>query len=433
MKTLEGMLEFPCDVERLPNGNTLIADAGDETGVGSEILEVSPNGCVVWRYGGDLAFAHSAHLMKDGSILISDTSNDRVLSVSQSGEVVLDSDRWGGGTGSLSDGTHLRYPNDAKELPDGSILITDRNNDRCVVVDREGAVLRSFGEGIEHPHNADMLANGNLLLVNSDANRVVEVDRHGTEVWGYGDGSRDTLNFPRDADRLQDGNTLITDSRNHRVIEVTPDGKIVWEFRVDYYASFYEADGLSNGNVLISDQHHHRIIEVDRSGTIVWMFRNRRFWKELSPKLRNGFFTQWDNDGTPAGWYLYSRFAEGGGKTIGGEPGSAGIEYDRSGALCLVQYVAVKPGRHYTFSGRIRTEEVHPDKVAYFQLFFLDEYGGPVCNTAEAPKGNPFTGTTDWTQDTIEAIAPERARTVEIRLFLNGPGKAWMREVLFFA
>ena len=37
-----GMIEFPGSVERLPNGNTLIADGGDELGLGAEVVEVEP-------------------------------------------------------------------------------------------------------------------------------------------------------------------------------------------------------------------------------------------------------------------------------------------------------------------------------------------------------------------------------------------------------
>jgi len=37
-----GMVEFPGTVERLPNGNTLIADGGDELGLGAEVVEVDP-------------------------------------------------------------------------------------------------------------------------------------------------------------------------------------------------------------------------------------------------------------------------------------------------------------------------------------------------------------------------------------------------------
>lgn len=434
--SIEGNLEFPCDVERLPNGNTIIADAGDESGDGSEIIEVNTKGEIVWRYGEGLKFAHSCKRLSNGNTLIADTTNNRVIEVTPGGEVAWSTDMWSDGTGILSDGTHLYYPNDAHELSDGTLLITDRNNNRFVVVDREGGVKRSFCDGIHHPHNADMLDNGNVLIVDSDGNKVLEIDGEGKIVWQYGDGSNDMLNFPRDADRLLNGNTLITDSRNHRVLEVNPVGQVVWEYKVNYYASFYEADRLPNGNTLISDQHHHQVIEVDPYGNIVWMFRNRRHIRKVYPKLTNGFFKKCDENGLPEGWYLYSRFAEGGGSIIWdqSEPGKRypGLEYDRSGALCLIQYAAVKPGERYTFTGKIKTENVEESKMAYFQLFFLDSYGGPICNTGEAPKGNTFSGTTDWTQDTFEAEVPEKATTVEVRLFINGRGKVWMRDLMMF-
>ena len=96
-----GILEFPCGVERLENGNTLIADAGDETSQGSEILEVDPRGQIVWRYGNGLVFAHSAKPMADGSLLVTDTTNDRVLAVSRDFRTVFDSNEWSEGSGKL--------------------------------------------------------------------------------------------------------------------------------------------------------------------------------------------------------------------------------------------------------------------------------------------------------------------------------------------
>lgn len=434
---LQGILEFPCDVERLPNGNTLITDAGDETCVGSEVIEVDPRGQIVWRYDQGLNFAHSAKRLDNGNTLITDTLNDRVIEVSPEGRIVWSSAMLGGGSGKLSDGTRLCYPNDAHELPDGTLLVTDRNNNRCVIFDRQGKVVWQYSGELKHPHNADLLPNGHVLVVNSDTNVVLEVNRAGEVVWRYDHCSGEGLSFPRDADRLENGNTLITDSRHHRVIEVTPHGREVWRFGVDYYASFYEADRLPNGNTLISDQHHHRILEVDPFGNIVWQFRNRRFFRPVHPRLINGSFKQRDADGSPSHWLLFNRFAEGGGRLIWDETAQPrpcpGLEFDRSGALCLVQYVGVIPGVQYTLAGQIRTEGVAEGKMACFQLFFLDEYGGPCENTAQAPKGQAFTGTTDWTQDQVQAVAPARARSVEVRLFINGPGKAWMKGLMLFS
>jgi hypothetical protein len=433
-----GVLDFPCDVDRLPNGNTLITDAGDELSKGSEVIEIDPWGRVVWQFGTSLNFAHSARRLANGNTFICDTTNDRIVEVSPGGEIVFSSESWGGGTGRMSDGSHLAYPNDAHQLDDGTYIVTDRDNDRFVVVDRHGRVLWQFTD-LKGPHNCDVIANGNVLCADSNNNRVIEVNRQGEIVWRYGDGSPEMIDWPRDADRLPNGDTLITDSRNSRVLIVNPTGKVVWEYRVDYNAMFYEADPLPDGHVLISDQFHQQIIEVDPSGTIVWMFRNRRIPHPIHPRLRNGTFRQRDDNGVPADWMVYTRLCSDprGGTVIWTEDererSCPGLSYDRNGALCLFQVVEVRPGTTYRLAGSIKTEDIAPDGLAYFQLAFLDSYGGLVENVETAPKGRIFTGTNDWTQDSFEALAPPEARSVEVRLFISGRGKAWMRDVMFFS
>ena len=435
LKEREGLLDFPCDVERLPNGNTLIADAGDNTGKGSEIIEVNTAGQIVWHYADGLRFAHSAKLLPNGNILITDTTNNRVIEVTRKHEIVFNSDDWGGGTGRLSDGSHLHYPNDAHLLEDDTLLITDRNNDRCLIVNRHGKVIWEY-KGARHPHNADMLPTGNVILADSDGNRVIEVDRQGRVVWSYSGDKENVLSWPRDADRLPNGNTLIGDSKHSRVLEVTPEGKIVWIFEVPYFANFYDVDKLPDGNVLISDQQHHQVLEVDQFGNIVWLFRNDRVPYPVLPKLMNGNFKQQTVDGLPEYWMPYFKTSEGGGKIIWDTSDknspSPGVEFDRDGAFCLYQVVGVKAGRKYTFRGDIRAEILNGGAVVFFQLAFLDTYGGLIEDVSTAPKGTIITQSTKWFRDTVTAIAPPRATAVEVRLFISGSGRAWMRNVEFF-
>lgn len=422
------MLDFPCSVQRLPDGNTLIADAGDELGEGSEILEVNPAGEVVWRYAAGLAFAHSAERLADGATLITDTNNQRLLMVARDGRVLLDSAQWG----CLSDGSRLAYPNDAHQLDDGTFLVTDRNRDRVVIVDAAGRVRWNLSSPlIHHPHNADRQANGNLLVAASGCNRVLEIDPAGAVVWSYGDAAGGLLNFPRDADRVAEQRVLITDSRHHRVLEVNPLGEVEWQFGVDYYASFYEADQLPNGNVLIADQHHHRVLEVDRSGSIVWTFANHRPRVPTLARLRNGALADPDPaTGVPAGWHVYRRFAEGAGEFARGADGAPGLANRGSGALFLAQRVAVEPGRRYTLTGALRTEGLAPAAAAHLQLYFLDGAGGALSSAAAAPRSARLRGTVPWQEAGLAARAPAAARAVEARVFVGGgPGRVFARSL----
>ena len=293
---IPGNVEMPLGVERLPNGHTLIADGGDEAGFGSEVLEVDPGGNIVWQFddSGRLKFAHSSRRMPNGNTLITDTTNSRLVEVTLEKKIILTSDQWGRGKGRLSDGSHLHYPNEAFELADGTFLVTDRNNDRCLQVSREGKVLWSFGENeLHHPHNANPLPNGNILVSDSDGNRVLEVNRRKEIVWSYGDGSAEMLWWPRSAIRLPNENTLITDTKNHRLLEVTKEGKAVWKFQTEHVDTFYLTHATPQGTFLTSSADgHHQVIEIDRACNYVWIFRNYRRPFPLYSHLTNGFFKE---------------------------------------------------------------------------------------------------------------------------------------------
>ncbi|MBN1104397.1 MAG: hypothetical protein JXL84_13350 [Deltaproteobacteria bacterium] len=428
-----GMVEFPGTVERLPNGNTLIADGGDELGFGAEVVEVDPLGQVVWSCSEGQRFTHSARMLRNGNVLITDTTNDRVIEVNRKKELVFTSDHWGDRSGRLSDGSHISYPNDAYEMEDNSLFICDRNSNRCLQVDRQGQVIWQYSEGLKHPHNAHPLPNGNVLISDSDRNMILEVSREKKVVWSYGDGSKEILNWPRCAARLENGNTMICDSKNARVIEVSHKGEKVWEFKVNYFAKFYDIQVLQNNHVLVSDQQHHQVIELDRWGNYLWLFRNYRMIGPILPKLMNGSFKERAPDGLPMYWNFARRHDEGGGKIIWDENNKPypcpGLEFDRHGFLYLQQTVAVVPGKRYKMAARIRTEGVKGS--CSLMMCFLDKYGGQVYDMEDIPRGDLYIGDNDWTLDVAETVAPEAATSAELRLYINGGGKAWMKEVMF--
>jgi len=420
------VLDKPLGIERLPDGHTLITDGGGAyyTTTDAAILEVNAAGEVVWSYAGQLAFPHSAERLPGGDTLISDTSNDRVFRVDAAGEIVWSSDKWGGGSGTLSDGSHLHYPNDAELLENGNLLITDRNNDRVIEVDQAGGIVWSYDQ-LTRPHNGDRLPNGNTTIANSEENLVIEVNPAGEIIWSFG--GDEALDWPRDADRLANGNTLVTDSRHGRVLEVDPGGQVVWSFTG--LAIPYEADRLPNGNTLIADNSHRRVIEVDPAGEIVWSFRN--FEEILPAELQNGGFEEdADGDGLPDGWYPADLNAEGEAQflwdaTVVSEgKRSAGGQYRGEGRMSWLQVVAVQPGTDYEFSGQLKAQIL--SGVVAYQLWFANELGGPV--------GEPITvvahqSSIDWVQDEIEVQAPPGAAAVQIWGQIIADGRAWFDDV----
>ncbi len=427
--SLVGILEFPCSVERLPNGNTLIADAGSETGRGSEIIEVNNSAEIVWRSSHGYRFAHAARRTIEGTTVIADTTNDRILEVDAKDNILFSSEEWGGGKGLLSDGSSLLYPNNVQLLADNLFLVTNRNSNNFVVVDRKGKLYHKGGSEVKHPHNCEQIAPNRYIAADSDQNRIVELDENDKIVWHY---SAD-MNWPRDANRLANGNTLITDSKNSRVFEVDKSGKTVWEYKLGYFANLYEGIQLQNGSVLFSDQQHHRVVEVNRLGKVVWEFRNFKKDVPVFDKLTNGFFMKVGDDNLPLAWNIQRRFSEGGGSFLWTENAYGKkvptLEYDRHGALCLQQTVKVVCGDKYDIGCALMSENL--DGFACLQVAFKDEMDGLLCDAALSAKGASVSGDSDWIQDSFQVTVPDRAVFADIRFFITGKGRAAIGDVRF--
>lgn len=417
------ILDKPLGVERLPNGNTLITDAGGAyyTTTDSSIIEVDPQGNVVWTYSGDLRFAHTARPTAAGTLLVTDTTNDRVIQINRAGEIVWTTDDWGNGTGTLSDGSHLFYPNNAEELENGNFLFTDRNNDRVFEVTPDGEVMWTYDELIR-PHNAHRLPNGNTMISDSESNIIIEVNTAGEIVWTFGGGP--ALNWPRNGERLDNGNTLITDSRGGRVLEVDAAGETVWQY--SGLALPFEAHRLDNGNTLIADNNHRRTIEVTPEGHIVWEFRNLP--EDIQTTLHNGDFElDSDDNGLPDGWYPADLNAEGigtfiwdGVERVTGQR-SASLEYHEGGRLAWLQTVRVEAGQTYQFEGWLKAQ-IQGGAFA-FQLWFVDEMGGPLGDTPII--GAAYNRSIDWTHAAIDVTAPGDAVAVQIWIISRADGRIW--------
>ena len=253
------------DVDPLSNGNLLVVSTNPD---GTVVFEMNPRTRErVWSEQLDIHDTHDVQLLPNGNLLVAnmrqwnETTNrpdDRVFVYNRTTDEVV----WewtfrkhypkSTDGGYHEDWTHV---NDVERISEGRYLVSPRNFDQAIVIDRstKEIVYRLGSDGAHHimneQHNPDWLVSedGNpaILVADSENDRVVEYEKRGDEwvrVWTVGTGQ---LSWPRDADRLPNGNTLITDSLNHRVIEVTPRGRIVWE----YYATWgpYDAERVAHG------------------------------------------------------------------------------------------------------------------------------------------------------------------------------------------
>lgn len=201
------------DAERLENGNTLIVDGGygRDTLEDPTVVEVNPRGQVIWSWYAKNEFNRAPYN-------------------------TINNEGW----------THA---NAASRLQNGDTLVSLRNFNFVVFVDRNGKFVRTLGEGVmTHQHDPEVLPNGNLLFANPGPNpQVVEMDPEGKVVWSYKipKDIQYSSESTRDADRLQNGNTLITSA--NRLSEVTPQGEIVWQFRLKDVVYAKENDAKFQG------------------------------------------------------------------------------------------------------------------------------------------------------------------------------------------
>ncbi|MBU1124836.1 MAG: aryl-sulfate sulfotransferase [Candidatus Omnitrophica bacterium] len=181
------------DVDRLPNGNTLLVWGGEDEKSDAQVKEIDPRGAVVWRWYAKDHF-----------------------------DTPVYSDIYSNGW------THA---NAATRLPNGNTLISLRNFNIVVEVDPDGMVKKTIGEGVfHHQHDPETLTNGNLLVANHGRPQgALEIEpESGRTVWKF-EVTKSNAWPVRDANRLPNGNTLITGT--NRVIEVSPKGEIVWQLK----------------------------------------------------------------------------------------------------------------------------------------------------------------------------------------------------------
>ena len=161
--------------------------------------------------------------------------------------------------------------NDVEVLDDGRFMVSGRNHDQVLILDRRGVIPEwTLGEDDDHSilaeqHNPDYIPPENggpaVLVADSENNRIVEYQRvDGGEASNASRTSSDSsdgrwerswtwrdaeMQWPRDADRLPNGHTLITDSNSDRVFEVDENGEVVWSVDVSFP---YEAERLGTGD-----------------------------------------------------------------------------------------------------------------------------------------------------------------------------------------
>jgi len=240
------------DVDRLPNGNTLVlfaepvpeeyrnkirdparrnvrTPAGKGGVYGDALYEVTPDKRVVWEW-------HMyEHVDLNRYCKECSPSDWTHVNTVQS----LPENKW--------------YDSGDERFKPGNILISPRNLSAIMIIDKQtGEIVweytGTYAGGLAGQHEPHMiekgiLGEGNIILFDNGAppmRSIAHLERSfileieppsGKIVWRYESG---LLNFYSGArssvQRLPNGNALICESEGHRVFEITHEGEIVWEY-----------------------------------------------------------------------------------------------------------------------------------------------------------------------------------------------------------
>jgi hypothetical protein len=294
-------------------GNTLISSQSYHNS--GKLIEVTPEGEVVWEYAPEGSRIFDAEVLDNGDILVAVATRlpaeecpDRELVVEPGACVYNRIERIEYGSKDVA-WNHTWYDayithhevHDVDMLDNGEVAVVDMGNDRAFTVNESGAITWEWdaderiapgtdfyqqyggdpnpGEEADwtHINDIDQLENGNFQLSIRNFDSVIEIDPESKEVVEvYGrPGNHSLLYEQHNPHQLADGETiLVADSENQRVIEVDAEGNIGWKFGGKAVLTWpRDADRLPSGNTLITDSVNDRVIEVAPNGTIVWQYQ----------------------------------------------------------------------------------------------------------------------------------------------------------------
>jgi len=213
---MEAQLFFPFDVAVGPRGEIYIADTYnqrirmiDRSGTIRTVAGTGTAGS--GGLGGpateaELRFPFGVDVSPDGRLLISDTFNNRVLTIDRRGNLQLvagTGERGFSGDGGPAEAAQLSIPYTARWGQAGKVYIADTSNDRIRAVDRNGVIRtvagtgeRGFsGEGgpateamLAAPHTLAVDASGRVVIGDTNNRRLREIRPNGTLVTIAGNG-----------------------------------------------------------------------------------------------------------------------------------------------------------------------------------------------------------------------------------------------------
>ena len=174
---------------------------------------------------GQFKYPDRISFLNDNEVLIADFGNCRIQRLNiQTGTIVKSFGKFGKGKGELSN------PIDVTVNDEGSLVVTERDNNRIQVMSKEGESIFTFGDkGPEKLCKPTCcIPYKNMFLVSDRDNHCIKAfDQSGTFLYKFGkEGNQDgQFNRPRGLLVDSSDNLLVCDFGNNRVQQFSLDGR----------------------------------------------------------------------------------------------------------------------------------------------------------------------------------------------------------------
>ncbi|MBN9611375.1 MAG: hypothetical protein BGO26_00540 [Actinobacteria bacterium 69-20] len=232
---------LPDDAFFTPDGRHILATQEDRAVI--SLIDIATHR-IVYRYGrpgapgsgpNRLSNPDDAMMLTDGSILLADIKNCRLLRIApgtHAPETVFGrTTRWC----LHQPPTRWGAPNGAFPMRDGHFLVTEIDGDWVDELSLDGHVSWSaHPPGVAYPSDTNEISPGRYLTADySSPGQVVIFNRAGTALWRFRGTGADALNHPSLALPLPNGDVIVNDDYNDRVVVIDPaTDKVVWQYGI---------------------------------------------------------------------------------------------------------------------------------------------------------------------------------------------------------
>ncbi len=211
----------------LPNGNVLFGYGGKPTGA----MEIDRKGKTIWNYESHCPQVFGCERLPNGNTLVAEQGPPQVVEVNPAGEVVHT-------TRLQTNVEHFHQQvRNVHLLPNGNILAAHEGEGAVREYASDGKVVWEY-TGVANTGEARRLENGNTLIAAATQKRLIEVSPDKKIVWEFkaDDAPQLNLTWVSSLQLLPNGDYLVgnflrgQEGKGAHAFQVTHDKKVVWTF-----------------------------------------------------------------------------------------------------------------------------------------------------------------------------------------------------------